>query len=183
VGPVYFEDFRVGLELVTRGRTVFDHDIGLLVGLSGLYEELFMNREYYERESVFRRRVAPGLLTLLIAEGLVMSEEWYRGTGLAFLGLDALRLHAPVSPGDTIRVHVSIAEVRPTRHADRGVVRAEHAVRNQDGTLVMSFQISRMVQRQPAAVSGEASHDRSASSAGAPPAPRTIDGAALRPDG
>jgi acyl dehydratase len=145
---MYFEEFAVGQELVSRGRTIFDHDIGMLVGLSGLYEELFMNREYYERESVFKRRVAPGLLTLTIAEGLVMSEEWYRGTGLAFLGLDALRLHAPVSPGDTIRVHVTIVEARPTRQPDRGVVRAEHAVRNQDGTLVMSFQIARMVQRR-----------------------------------
>ena len=142
-----------------------------------------MNREYYERESVFRRRVAPGLLTLLIAEGLVMSEEWFRGTGLAFLGLDALRLHAPVSPGDTIRVHVSIAEVRPTRHADRGVVRAEHAVRNQDGTVVMSFQISRMVQRQPAGANGEAPPDPSSSAADAPPTPRTTEGAARGPDG
>jgi len=146
---VYFEDFAIGQELVTRGRTIFDHDIGVLVGLSGLYEELFMNREYYERQSVFKRRVAPGLLTLCIAEGLVMSEEWYRGTGLAFLGLDGLRLHAPVSPGDTLRVHVTITETRPTRHGDRGVVRAEHAVRNQDGTVVMSFQIARMVQRRP----------------------------------
>jgi acyl dehydratase len=180
---MYFEDFRAGLELVTRGRTVFDHDIGSLVGLSGLYEELFMNREYYERESVFQRRVAPGLLTLLIAEGLVMSEEWYRGTGLAFLGLDALRLHAPVSPGDTIRVHVSIAETRPTRHADRGVVRAEHAVRNQDGTLVMSFQISRMVQRQPAAASEGAAADRSQPAPPAAPAPRPSDGATRSPDG
>src|SRR5918911_3542562 len=132
----------VGQELVTRGRTVFDYDISTLVGLAGLYEQLFMNREYYERESVFRRRVAPGLLTLMLAEGLVMSEEWYRGTGLAFLGLDELRLHAPVSPGDTLRVHVTISETRPTRHGDRGVVRADHAVRNQDGTVVMSFQIA-----------------------------------------
>jgi acyl dehydratase len=147
---LYFEDFTVGQELVTRGRTIFDHDIGVLVGLSGLYEELFMNREYYEHESVFQRRVAPGLLTLCIAEGLVMSEEWYRGTGLAFLGLDGLRLHAPVSPGDTLRVHVTISETRPTRHGDRGVVRADHAVRNQDDTVVMSFQIARMVQRRHA---------------------------------
>ncbi len=69
---------------------------------------------------------------------------------LAFLGLDALRLHVPVGPGDTIRVHVTIAETRPTRQPDRGIVRAEHTVRNQDGTVVMSFQITRMVQRRGA---------------------------------
>ena len=145
---MYFEDFTVGQELVSRGRTVFDHDIGALVGVSGLYEQLFMNREYYEKESVFQRRVAPGMLTLLIAEGLVMSEEWYRDTGLAFLGLDELRLHAPVSPGDTVQVHLTITETRPTRRPDRGVVTARHVVRNQDGTEVMTFQIARMVKRR-----------------------------------
>ena len=146
---MYFEDFGVGQELVTRGRTVFDHDIGAVIALSGMYEELFMNREYYEKAGVFRRRVAPGLLTLLIAEGLVMSEEWFRETGLAFLGLDELRLHAPVSPGDTVRVHVTVAEARPTREPDRGVVTAQHTVRNQEGTTVMSFRIARMVRRRP----------------------------------
>ena len=147
---MYFEDFAAGQELHTRGRTVFEHDIGALVALSGLYEELFMNREYYEKESVFGRRVAPGLLTLVLAEGLVMSEEWYRDTGLAFLGLDELRLYAPVGPGDTLRVGVTIAETRATRQADRGVVAAQHAVRNQDGITVMSFRIARMVRRRPA---------------------------------
>ena len=147
---MYFEDFHEGQELVTRGRTVFDHDIGALIGLAGLYEELFMNKDYVEKESVFGRRVAPGLLTLCLAEGLVMSEEWFRGTGLAFLGLDAMRLHAPVSPGDTIRVHVQITETRPTRRVDRGVVSARHSVRNQHGSEVVSFEISRMVKRQDA---------------------------------
>ena len=155
---MYFEDFVVGQELVTRGRTVFDHDIGALVALSGLYEELFMNREYYEKESVFKRRVAPGLLTLVLAEGLVMSEEWFRDTGLAFLGLDDLRLHAPVGPGDTLRVHVTVAEARPTRQEDRGVVTADHAVRNQAGTTVMSFRIARMVRRRRASDQPAANH-------------------------
>jgi acyl dehydratase len=146
---VYFEDFFEGQELTTRGRTVFDHDIGSLVALAGLYEELFMNREYYEKQSVFGRRVAPGLLTLTLAEGLVMSEEWYRGTGLAFLGLDELRLHAPVSPGDTLRVHLSVVEARPSRQPGRGVVTARHVVRNQDDTTVMTFRITRLVAGRP----------------------------------
>jgi acyl dehydratase len=152
---VYFEDFAVGQVLTTRGRTVFDHDIGALVALAGLYEELFVNREYYEKASVFKRRVAPGLLTLVISEGLVMSEDWFRGTGLAFLGLDELRAHAPVSPGDTLRVEVTITEARPSREPGRGVVVARHVVRNQEGTPVMSFRIARLVAcRPPAAGAG-----------------------------
>ena len=148
---MYFEDFAVGQELRTRGRTVYDYDIGALVSLAGMYEELFVNREYYEKESVFGRRVAPGLLTLCIAEGLVMSEEWFRDTGMAFLGLDELRLHAPVSPGDTIRVHVTIVETRASSQPGRGIVTAQHSVRNQDGVAVMTFRISRLVRGRPAA--------------------------------
>ena len=146
---MFFEDFTVGQELITRGRTVYDYEVGQLVALAGLYEELFVNREHYEKESVFGRRVAPGLLTLCLAEGLVMSEEWYRDTGMAFLGLDELRLHAPVSPGDTIRVHVAITEARPSRQPGRGVVSAQHTVRNQEGTAVMTFRITRLVRGRP----------------------------------
>jgi len=146
---VYFEDFMMGQELTTRGRTVYDYEVGALVALAGLYEELFVNREHYEQESVFGRRVAPGLLTLCIAEGLVMSEEWFRDTGMAFLGLDELRLHAPVSPGDTIRVQVTVEEARPSRQAGRGIVAARHVVRNQEGTAVMTFRIARLVRGRP----------------------------------
>ncbi|HEY7061236.1 MAG TPA: MaoC/PaaZ C-terminal domain-containing protein [Chloroflexota bacterium] len=146
---MYFEDFAVGQELRTRGRTVYDYDVGALVSLAGMYEELFVNREHYEKESVFGRRVAPGLLTLCIAEGLVMSEEWYRDTGMAFLGLDELRLHAPVSPGDTIRVYVEIVEARPSRQPGRGIVTAAHTVRNQDEVAVMTFRITRLVRGRP----------------------------------
>ena len=41
---MYFEDFMVGQELTTRGRTVYDYEVGALVALAGLYEELFVNR-------------------------------------------------------------------------------------------------------------------------------------------
>jgi acyl dehydratase len=148
---LYFEEFVVGQELVTRGRTVYDYEVGQLVALAGLYEELFVNREHYEKESVFGRRVAPGLLTLCIAEGLVMSEKWFRDTGMAFLGLDELRLHAPVSPGDTVRVQVTVTDVRPSRQPGRGVVTAQHVVLNQEGTAVMTFRIARLVRGRPEA--------------------------------
>jgi acyl dehydratase len=147
---VFFEEFTVGQELLTRGRTVYDYEVGQIVALAGLYEELFVNREHYENASVFGRRVAPGLLTLCLSEGLVMSEEWFRDTGMAFLGLDELRLHAPVSPGDTIRVHVHVLEARASRQAGRGVVTAQHTVRNQEGTAVMTFRITRLVRGRPA---------------------------------
>lgn len=147
---LYYEDWTERLTLTTRGRTIFDHDIGTFVGMSGMFEELFLNREYYEKQSLFKRRIAPGLLTLSIAEGLTIQEGWIHGTGLAFAGLDELRITAPVAVGDTIHVEVSVVDRRETRHPDRGIVRTRHTVKNQDGVAVMTFLVTRMIARRAA---------------------------------
>lgn len=148
---LYFEDWTLGRKLVTRGRTIFDYEIGAFVGISGMFEELFVNREYYENESLFKRRIAPGLLVLAISEGLVIQEGWLHGTGLAFLGFDEQRVTAPVAVGDTIRVEVEVVERRPTRQPSRSIVKTRHVIRRQDGTEVMTFLVTRMI-----AVRGEA---------------------------
>lgn len=147
---LYYEDWTEDRTLVTRARTVFDHDVGTFVGMSGMFEELFLNREYYENRSLFKRRIAPGLLALSIAEGLAIQEGWIHGTGLAFLGLDEMRITAPVAVGDTIHVEVTAVERRETRHADRGIVKTRHTVKNQHGDAVMTFLMTRMVAKRVA---------------------------------
>lgn len=145
MSELYYEDWTEGRKLVTRGRTIYDYDVSAFVGLSGMAEELFINREYYEKQSLFRRRIAPGLLVMAIAEGLVIQEGWLHGTGLAFLGFDEQRITAPVGVGDTIHVEVEVVERRPTRQPGRGIVKTRHTVRNQDGAAVMTFAATRMI--------------------------------------
>lgn len=142
---LYYEDWTDGRVLVTRGRTIYDYDISAFVGLSGMVEELFINRAYYETQSIFRRRVAPGLLILAIAEGLVIQEGWLHKTGLAFLGFDEHRVIAPVGVGDTVHVEVQVVERRATRQPGRGIVKTRHTVKNQDGAAVASFTATRMI--------------------------------------
>jgi acyl dehydratase len=145
VSALYYEDWTEGRRLVTRGRTIYDYDISAFVGLSGMAEELFINREYYENESLFKRRIAPGLLVMAISEGLVIQEGWLHRTGLAFLGFDEQRVTGPVAVGDTIHVEVEVVERRPTRQPGRGIVKTRHTVRKQDGTAVMTFLATRMI--------------------------------------
>jgi acyl dehydratase len=58
------------------------------------------------------------------------------GTVVAWLGVDAVRAHAPVRFGDTIRVVARVAELRPASRGDRDVCVLEYEVVNQAGTIV-----------------------------------------------
>ena len=146
---VPFEGFRVGDRYRTLARTVSEFEILQFVTLAGFTEPLFMDLEYIRRESVFKSRVAPGVLTFALAEGLVLQTGILHGTGLALLHYD-VKVVAPVLAGDTITVDVEVVDTRETRKPDRGVVTFRHRVVNQRDEAVMEATISRMVKRGPA---------------------------------
>lgn len=144
-----FEQHRIGTVYRTLGRTVSETDIVTFVNLCGFTEPLFMDMEYVARESVFKRRAAPGALTFALAEGLVIQTGLLHGTGMAFLGGE-VRVTAPVLEGDTISVEVEVADKRETRKPDRGIVTYQHRVRNQRGELVLEARVQRMIRRASA---------------------------------
>ena len=146
---VHYEGFRVGERYETLGRTVSEYEILSFVSLTGFTEPLFMDLEYIQRESVFKTRVAPGVLTFALAEGLVIQTGILHGTGLALLSYD-VRVVAPVLAGDTIRVEIEVVDKRETKKADRGVVTFRHRVVNQRGEPVLEATIARMIKRQSA---------------------------------
>ena len=144
---VHYEGFRVGDRYRTLGRTVSEFEILQFVTLTGFTEPLFMDMEYVRRESVFKTRVAPGVLTFAVAEGLTLQTGILHGTGLALLHYD-VRVVAPVLAGDTISVEIEVAEKRETKKPDRGVVTFRHRVLNQREETVMEATISRMIKRR-----------------------------------
>ncbi len=145
---VHFEGFRAGDRYQTLGRTVSEFEILQFVTLAGFTEPLFMDIEYIRRESVFKSRVAPGVLTFALAEGLALQTGILHGTGLALLHYD-VRVVAPVLAGDTIAVEIEVTDKRETKRPDRGVVTFRHRVVNQRGETVMEATIARMVKRAP----------------------------------
>jgi acyl dehydratase len=145
-GPVHYEGFHVGDRYETLGRTVSEYEILSFVTLTGFTEPLFMDVEYIQRESVFKTRVAPGVLTFAIAEGLALQTGLVHGTGLALMHYD-VRVVAPVLAGDTVRLEIEVAEKRETRKPDRGVVTFRHRVVNQRAETVMEATVTRMIKR------------------------------------
>jgi acyl dehydratase len=105
-----------------------------------------MDMEYVARESVFKRRAAPGALTFALSEGLIMQTGLIHGTGMAYLGGE-MRLTAPVLEGDTLTVEIKVTDKRETKKTDRGIVTYLHRVLNQRGEQVLEARVQRMIRR------------------------------------
>lgn len=146
----YFEDFAVGQVHTTIGRTLGEADIMSFVGFTGVWEEIFVNAQYAREQTIFGRRVVPGLCILVVAEGLyVLTGHTHHGR--AFLGLDELRIIAPVACGDTIRAEVTVESVRPSATREgHGVMTLRHRVLNQKDAEVMSYKTARLMECRPA---------------------------------
>ena len=141
-----FEQHEIGATFKTLSRTVSETDIVTFVNLCGFIEPLFVDMEYVARESMFKRRAAPGALTFALSEGLIMQTGLIHGTGMAYLGGE-LRLTAPVLEGDTLTVEVEVTDKRETKKTDRGIVTYRHRVLNQRGEQVLETQVQRMIRR------------------------------------
>ena len=144
MGVEYFEDYEVGAEYLTHARTITETDIVTFVNLVGFFEPLFIDMEFVKNQSLFGGRIGPGTLTFALAEGLMAQSGLIRG-GMALLGVDGMRLHAPLRCGDTMRVKITVLAKRETSKPDRGVVKFSHEVLNQQGERLMEYTVTRMI--------------------------------------
>lgn len=139
----YWNDLEVGQTFKTIGRSIFEADVIGFIGTTGMQEVLFNNLEYIEHESPTGKRIAPGLLVLAIAEGLVMGATLQK-TGFAFLSMD-FSIKGPVEIGDTIHVELEVTEARPTSKGNRGLVRTHNKIVNQRGEVVIEYSPLRLM--------------------------------------
>ncbi|MBI4289054.1 MAG: MaoC family dehydratase N-terminal domain-containing protein [Chloroflexi bacterium] len=146
----YWDDVKVGHMFSTQGRTVTETDLVNFVGLSGLWEPLFLDREFVTKQSIFGKPIIPGPLTFVMSLGLEALTGFAHGTGMAFLGLDEVRAMRPVFVNDTIHVDVEVIEKHETSKPDRGVMVIKYTTKNQNGEPVLTCKLTRMVRRHQA---------------------------------
>jgi acyl dehydratase len=140
-----FEEFHPGDRFETGRRTVTEHDILQFVALVGLTEPLFLDMEYIRKESIFGERIAPGSLTFAMAEGLTVQTGIIHGTGLAFVGIERMKLFGPVKVNDTIAVDIEVLDTKPVPARGGGIVRYRQSVKNQRGELIMEYEVARLI--------------------------------------
>jgi acyl dehydratase len=96
--------------------------------------------------------VASGWHTAAMMMTLLVERFLDRATSLGSPGLDELRWPAPVRPGDTLTVRVTVMDARPsTSKPDRGLVRSHIEARNGRGETVMTVKVMNLVRRRPPA--------------------------------
>ena len=144
----YWEDYNVGDRFQTPGKTISQAMIDIMVGLGGYTEPFFLDEEE-AKKTIFGSRIAPGRMTLFLMGGLEeQSGMWDEETMMALMGLDSIRVKAPLRAGDTIRVEMEITEKRETSKADRGIVIHKSVCKNQKGEEVVETVAAHLVKRK-----------------------------------
>lgn len=144
----HWDDVKVGDRFTTQARTVTETDLVNFVGLTGLFEPLFLDREFVTKQSIFGKPMIPGPLTFVMSLGLEALMGLAHGTGMAFLGLDKVRAMRPVFINDTIHVDVEVIEKHETSKPDRGIMTIKYTTKNQNGEPVLTCELTRMVRRR-----------------------------------
>ena len=145
---MYFEDFPVGAVFQTGSVTVTEAEI---IAFARQFDPQVMH--------VDPVAAAQGATGGLIASGwhsvsLMMrlyAEDILPANGLPAPGVDEVRWHSPVRPGDTLRLRVSILDARVSRtKPDRGVIHPLMEMLNQRDEVVLSMKPINLMRRRPA---------------------------------
>ena len=131
---MYFEEFEVGYEIVSAGRTITEADIVSFAALTGDWTQIHVNAEY-AKETMFGQRVAHGLLGLSIAAGLGAQLGFIEETVLAFRSLE-WKFSAPIFIGDTIHLKATVKETKELKKLGGGSIVFEMRLLNQEGKIV-----------------------------------------------
>ena len=139
----YGEDFPVGAVYSTARITVTETHVVSWAGLTGDFYPLHMDRVYAEATQ-FKERLAHGPLIFALAVGLVAQAGFGADAVIAWLGVDAMRMHAPVRMGDTITVKVEVKAHQATSNPRKGIQVWLYTVKNQRDETVMTFDYKMM---------------------------------------
>lgn len=145
--PHHFEDFSVGQEFETVGRTVTETDLVNQASLSGDWSEYHTN-EIYAGENLFGERIAQAPLTISVSMGLMTNAGFLTRTAAGLVGMDETRYPRPVGIDDTLSVTVTVAETTDIDRDDAGLVELKLVTTNQDEEVVFETALTLFVRRR-----------------------------------
>lgn len=134
-----FGDYPVTREEVIAFATAYDP------------QPFHLDDEAAEANPLLGKLCASGMHTLSMSHLLQMRGFDKVGIKpLAGAGMDEMRLHRPVFPGDVLHIVVEISEVRPIRSSeDRGLLSYLTTALNQDDEPVLTYRSTLFMARRP----------------------------------
>lgn len=141
----FFEEFVLGETRETIGRTITESDIVTHAGQTGDFYPHHMDAEWCKTQP-FKERIAHGTLTFSVAVG--MTAGLINNRAMTY-GYEKLRFPNPVHINDTIRVRVSINEIRDhPKRSNYGFVSEKLEVLNQHNKCVMATEHVLLVEKK-----------------------------------
>ncbi|MBV1926851.1 MAG: MaoC family dehydratase N-terminal domain-containing protein [Rhodobacteraceae bacterium] len=148
----YFDDLNIGDSETSPRRTVTEADVTMWCMFTGDWFPIHCDKVYAE-ESMFKQRVAPGVMVMAMAGGLVVPAQ--TETVIANYGTDRLRYPNPTFLGDTIHVVATVDSLK-SRDDKTGIADLKWEIFKQDGKMVCSLILRVLVKTRAADASAKA---------------------------
>ena len=146
----HFEDYEIGEERTTLGRTITETDVVLHAGQTGDFYPHHMDAEWCATQP-FGQRIAHG--TLVFAVGVGLGASAINPAAFSY-GYDRLRFVKPVFINDTIKSRMTISRKEPDpKRPGFGRVWEQLEVLNQRGEVVLAAEHIYIVRQRPVTAS------------------------------
>lgn len=134
---VFFEDLAVGDEWTSDGYEVTQDEI---IEFAEQYDPQWFHTdpERAAEESIYESLIAAGFHTAAISTRLFVDCFLSDTATLGGKGIDKLRWHEPVRPGDRLSIHAEIIDREPETDS-RGLADIQIETANQDSDVVFSM--------------------------------------------
>lgn len=136
-----FGELELGQTFHSKERTVTLEDIEHFAKFTGDTFYAHMDEEAVKGHPFFPGRIAHGYLLLSFAAGLFVDPD--KGPVLANYGLDNLRFLKPISPGEAIKVRLTVKSKAP-RNASYGEVRWDVEITTGTGETAATYELLTM---------------------------------------
>jgi acyl dehydratase len=147
---LHWEDFPVGSVREFGAYRVTREEV--LAFASAYDPQPFHLSDAAAESSLFGRLAASGWHTCAMTMRMLCDGYLLHSASLGSPGIDNLRWHKPVYPGDTLRVVYRVLEARPmASRPEVGLVKSQTEVKNQHGDVVLSMQGWGMFRRRDGA--------------------------------
>lgn len=144
----YFEDFHLGEKVDLGSHAVTEAEM-LAFARDYDPQRIHVDRAFAE-ESGFGGLIASGWHTCAMFMRLLVDAMLYESSAIASPGVDTIRWLRPVRAGDVLRAEAVVIEVTPSRSkADRGLVKHDCTVLNQNNEMVMTLRTLALFSRRP----------------------------------
>lgn len=144
---MYFDDLPVGFTHETGSQSLSEEEI---IAFARQYDPqpFHIDREA-AAESIYGGIIASGFQTLIVAFDLVLNSGVWRDASMGSSGLDELRWHLPVRPGDSLRVKMTVMKSEASKsRPDRGRTTFFYEILNQKDEVVSSYYAVQLLKRK-----------------------------------